>query len=82
MSLQVILWKESDRGQWEKFYTHEVHLSSVNSIQWAPPDTGLYLLCGSSDGNISVLHGSGDDKFSNQIIPNVHHVSISYRKTI
>ena len=75
LKLQVILWKESDRGQWSKFYTHEVHASSVNSIQWAPPDTGLYLACGSSDGTISILQGSGDDKFSFLMIQNAHTVS-------
>jgi len=74
---KVILWREKDRGQWGRFYTHEVHASSVNSIQWAPPDTGLYLACGSSDGNISVLQGSGDDKFTFSMIPTAHTTGVN-----
>ncbi|GMP35272.1 hypothetical protein CsSME_00007781 [Camellia sinensis var. sinensis] len=31
------------------------HISSLNSIAWAPHELGLCLACGSSDGNISVL---------------------------
>eukprot|EP00116_Pleurobrachia_bachei_P014060 sb/3474322/ len=58
---KVILWKENERGEWNKMFTHEKHAGSVNSIQWAPPDTGLYLVCGSSDGTISIVQGFGED---------------------
>ena len=35
--------------------TGEAHTSSVNSIAWAPPEFGLALVAGSSDGSISLL---------------------------
>ena len=30
---KVILWKENERGEWNKLFTHEKHAGSVNSIQ-------------------------------------------------
>eukprot|EP00955_Chlamydomonas_euryale_P111775 366088-Chlamydomonas_euryale.AAC.21 len=32
-----------------------LHSSSVNSVAWAPPEVGLALAAGSSDGTVSVL---------------------------
>ena len=33
----------------------------VNSISWAPPEYGLMLACGSSDGSISIISSSGEN---------------------
>lgn len=51
---RVLIWKETN-GKWSIFYEHASHDSSVNSIQFAPPEFGLMLACGSSDGTISIL---------------------------
>jgi len=58
---KVIIWREvkdakrSNIPPWEITYTYEGHESSVNSVCWAPPEWGLTLAAGSSDGTISVL---------------------------
>lgn len=50
---KVIIWKEA--GEWIKWYEYNNHDSSVNAVAFAPPEHGLALACGSSDGSISVL---------------------------
>ena len=57
---RVIIWQEGG-GQWTKIYEYTNHDSSVNSVQWAPHDFGLILVCGSSDGAISVLTYSANN---------------------
>lgn len=52
---KVIVWKESNGGQWTNWYEYNNHDSSVNSVSFAPPEYGLVLACGSSDGTISIL---------------------------
>lgn len=42
-------------SQWVRVKEHLVHEGSVNSIAFAPPEHGLMLACGSSDGRVSVL---------------------------
>lgn len=54
MNRRVIIWSE-DRGRWARSYVYEGHETSVNSISWAPHEFGLVLVCGSSDGSVSVL---------------------------
>eukprot|EP01126_Amoeba_proteus_P008023 TRINITY_DN1293_c0_g1_i5.p1 TRINITY_DN1293_c0_g1~~TRINITY_DN1293_c0_g1_i5.p1 ORF type:complete len:127 (-),score=14.24 TRINITY_DN1293_c0_g1_i5:17-397(-) len=57
---KVIIWSE-DRGQWYQFFVYNGHDLSVNSISWAPHELGsLTLVCGSSDGYISVLTQKGN----------------------
>lgn len=56
---KVIVWKETSANNWEKVYEYGGHDSSVNSISWAPKEFGLQLVCGSSDGAVSILTGSG-----------------------
>jgi len=75
---KVIVWNELDNG-WSPtpLYEHCVHESSVNSIQWAPSEAGLILACGSSDGAISVLTSSGDNKFTSTTIPNAHTTGVN-----
>jgi protein transport protein SEC13 len=51
---KVIIWKEGN-GVWSKWYEYPNHDSSVNSVSFAPPEYGLILACGSSDGSISIL---------------------------
>ena len=34
---------------------------AVNSISWAPPEYGLMLACGSSDGSVSIISSSGEN---------------------
>lgn len=47
---------------------------SVNSVNWAPQEFGLILVCGSSDGAVSVLTSSGDGSWETQKINNAHTV--------
>ena len=56
---QVILWGEESPRQWSQLYEYSNHDSSVNSICWAPREFGFVLVCGSSDGAISVLRHKG-----------------------
>lgn len=59
-------------------YEYSNHDSSVNSVDFAPPEYGLVLACASSDGSISVLtcnteYGSWDAKK----IPNAHTIGVN-----
>nr|QBH74134.1 protein transport protein sec13 [Folsomia candida] len=76
---RVIIWKEvldvkhdgRKIPKWEPMYTYEGHESSVNSVCWAPPEWGLMLAAGSSDGTISVL-SYVNDRWEAKKIPSAH----------
>nr|CAB3265928.1 protein SEC13 homolog [Phallusia mammillata] len=70
---KVFIWREMD-GQWAKVYEYTDHESSVNSVCWAPHELGLMLVCGSSDGGISVLKHKGDNQWEASKINNAHTV--------
>lgn len=70
---KVIIWKETS-GQWAKLYEYSGHESSVNSVNWAPHEFGLMLVCGSSDGSISVISTSGDGQWDVKKINNAHTI--------
>lgn len=44
----------TNKGEWNKIFEYSEHKNSVNSIMFAPHEYGLILLCGSSDGCISL----------------------------
>ena len=46
----------------------------MNSVQWAPHDSGLILVCGSSDGAISVLTYSANNTWESEKINNAHTI--------
>jgi len=58
---KVFIWKEVQPNSWSKIYEHGQHELSVNSISWAPHETGLILACGSSDGHVSILSYKGGE---------------------
>lgn len=71
---KVILWKEVN-GEWTNWYEYGNHDSSVNSVAFAPPEYGLILACGSSDGSISILTCNTDSgMFEYKKIPNAHTI--------
>lgn len=51
---KVIIWKEHSPNAWKKNYIYSKHANSVNVCEFAPNEYGLILLCGSSDGYISL----------------------------
>jgi protein transport protein SEC13 len=51
---KVIIWKEMSQNNWEMIFEYIDHKNSVNSIAFCPHEYGLILLCGSSDGFISL----------------------------
>jgi protein transport protein SEC13 len=53
----VKIWQERN-ASWILVYDHlSHHDSSVNTISWVPDDLNILVLaCGSSDGNVSILH--------------------------
>ena len=55
-------------NQWTKIHKYINHDSSVNSVQWAPHGQGLILVCGSSDGAISVLTYSTNNTWEEENI--------------
>lgn len=57
---KVIIWKEESQGNWVKLYTHQVHDQSVNTVAFGPHEYGLNVVCGSSDGTISVISTGGN----------------------
>lgn len=54
---------------WTNIATHAAHSESVNSVQWAPPDAGAVLVCGSSDGNVSIVEFNDDGNTSAVTVP-------------
>lgn len=63
---KVIIWKENTPMSWEKVYSYN-HSGSVNSCEFGPKEYGLILLCGSSDGTIS-LHELIHNEWSTKVI--------------
>jgi protein transport protein SEC13 len=74
---KVIVWREKhNSGQWEKSYEYCGHDSSVNAIEWAPKEFGLQLVCGSSDGALSVLTCI-DNVWTTTKISNAHTIGVN-----
>ncbi len=72
---KVILWREDSPGNWNMLYSHAVHESSVNSVCFAPPEMGLVLAAGSSDGSISILsYNDASQSWETDKIPNAHTI--------
>merc|ERR1719495_794695 len=52
---KIIVWRDKGKNNWEAWYMdQDYHKSSVNSVQFAPPEYGLMLLAGSSDEHVSI----------------------------
>jgi protein transport protein SEC13 len=51
---KVCIWRDTGKGSWEKLFEYSEHKNSVNCLAFAPQEYGLVLLCGSSDGYISI----------------------------
>jgi len=67
---KIIIWKESGDG-YQMLFSSQHHDSSVNSICWAPHEYGLMLLCGASDGAVSLV-SLIDGQWEVEKIPNAH----------
>eukprot|EP00919_Chromeraceae_sp_WS-2016_P055515 GHVR01131974.1.p1 GENE.GHVR01131974.1~~GHVR01131974.1.p1 ORF type:complete len:304 (-),score=103.40 GHVR01131974.1:79-990(-) len=52
---KVIIWKEVRQGSFEPIHEYTDHIGSVNTITFGPEEVGLHVICGSSDGWVSVL---------------------------
>ena len=39
---------------WERIFEYDEHKNSVNALSFCPHEYGMILLCGSSDGSISI----------------------------
>ena len=61
---KVMIWKEISQNIWDKIFEYTEHKNSVNSISFAPAEYGLILLCGSSDGYISIHEYKNEQWFS------------------
>ena len=42
------------QNNWDRIFEYTDHKNSVNSVSFSPHEYGLILLCGSSDGYISL----------------------------
>ena len=55
---KIFIYKKTkltnNKGEYIKVFEYNDHKNSVNSIAFAPHEYGLILLCGSSDGYISL----------------------------
>ena len=50
----IIIWKEKSKNDFEKIISFSNHKDKITSIEFAPYDYGLILLCSSLDGTISI----------------------------
>ncbi|KAK4336862.1 hypothetical protein RND71_044018 [Anisodus tanguticus] len=73
---KVIIWKETKQSVWEKVYEYNKHDSSVNAIDWAPKEFGLLLVCGSSDGALSIITCI-DNVWSGERIADAHNSGVN-----
>jgi len=64
---KVIVWRQEASGTWAQFPPYTEHQASVNCIAWAPVEWGPLLLCGSSDGRVSVLSVNADAQSLTQL---------------
>ncbi|KAJ2466428.1 GTPase-activating protein S13 [Coemansia sp. RSA 2320] len=56
---------------------HSKHQASVNAIAWAPHELGPVLLCGSSDGKISLLTFTEEGVWDAQMIRSAHATGVN-----
>jgi protein transport protein SEC13 len=74
---RVIIWRDSSQNPqqatWQKLFEHTLHISSVNSIGWAPHDLGAVLACASSDGKVSILEFKDDGTWDTKVF-NAHGI--------
>ena len=71
---KLIIWKEnkSNPNIYENIYTY-IHQASVNCCKFAPKEYGLIVLCGVSDGSISLHeYKQNSNMWVHQIIEKVH----------
>lgn len=61
----MFIWRESGKS-WEKVYEYS-HQNSVNSVTFAPQEYGLILLCGSTDGTVSLHEYKNDNWHTHKI---------------
>lgn len=72
---KVLVWKEDRQGgPWSLLASYTEHQASVNSIAWAPVEYGPLLLCGSSDGRVSVLEVRPEGGVSTKCVINAHQI--------
>jgi protein transport protein SEC13 len=64
---KVCIWKDTGKAAWEKLFEYTDHKNSVNSVAFAPQEYGLVLLCGSTDGFVSVHEYRNDTWHSNKV---------------
>ncbi|KAK9471292.1 protein transport protein SEC13 [Dipodascopsis tothii] len=74
----VLIWRPvasvsvaASPANWEIIARHTAHTASVNSIEFSPPEYGAMLVCGSSDGSVSVVEFK-DDGSTDAIIMSAH----------
>jgi len=65
---KIIIWEQKNKNDWTAIYQKEdAHKSSVNSIEFAPPEyargRGPMLLAGSSDEHVSIHRWDGQRRF-------------------
>ena len=76
---KLIIWKENESNPniYDNIYTYN-HQASVNCCKFAPHEYGLIVLCGVSDGSISLHeYKPNANSWSCQIIEKVHKNGIN-----
>ncbi|KAL1953481.1 hypothetical protein VTO42DRAFT_2777 [Malbranchea cinnamomea] len=70
---KVIIWREqgtnataTTSSTWTRVFDFSLHTASVNTVSWAPHESGCLLACASSDGHVSVLEFC-DNSWTHQI---------------
>ena len=71
---RVLFWQEKDDHSWEVMHEYRGHTSSVNSIDFSPPEWDLTLACASSDGTISIVSHTSTGEWVDKKIPNAHDI--------
>ena len=76
---KLIIWKQNDSNtkEYNNIYTH-ITQGSVNCCKFCPKEYGLIVLCGVSDGSISLLeYNQTSNKWNVETIKKVHQSGIN-----
>ena len=79
---KLIIWKENESNPniYENIYTY-IHQASVNCCKFAPHEYGLIILCGVSDGSVSLHeYKKNSNSWSLQTIEKVHNNGINSKE--
>ena len=74
---KLIIWKEISKNNYQNIFSY-IHQGSVNCCKFAPSEYGLIILCGISDGSISLHeYNTNTNTWSSHIMTKIHQNGVN-----